>query len=220
MGVAITTNGSLSILRVIFIDFAFQGTWQFISSELLRDPQRIQTIEDDRESAIHVLTWLVLRYTKHDKLAKLSSYLAIYDEVDLYESEVIATGGLRKGDNFSGKAFPTFISDPLNRLLTEVRETFSFRYQSRQYSPGEVQQAIDFMTSRTPINPSNAHLVGAYFYGSGMESLKRPNWLVEVFNKHLESDDWPSYDKAVANDLTSDTYSTQKQNQDRAKPED
>jgi len=92
-----------------------------------------------------VLTWLALRYTKHDKLAKLSSYLAIYDEVDRYESEGIATGGLNKGNNFSSKAFPTFTSDPLNRLLTEVRETFSFPYQSKQHSPGEVQQAIDFM---------------------------------------------------------------------------
>ena len=36
-----------------------------------------------------------------------------------------------------------------------------------------------------------------------MESLVKPNWLVEVFNKHLDSDDWPSYDNAVANDLTS-----------------
>jgi len=150
-------------------------------------------------------------------LAKLSSYLAIYDEVDRYESEGIAAGGLNKGNNFSSKAFPTFTSDPLNRLLTEVRETFSFRYQSKQHSPSEVQQAIGFMTSRTPVDPSNAHLVGAYFYGSRMESLKKPNWLVEVFNKHLESDDWPSYDKAVPNDLTSGTYSAQKRNQDRAK---
>jgi hypothetical protein len=167
-----------------------------------------------------VLTWLALRYTQHNKLAKLSSYLKIYDEVDCDESDGLATGGQSKGDNFSSKAFPTFISNPLNRLLIEVRETFSFRYQQKQHSPDEIQQAIDFMASQTPVNPSNAHLAGVYFYGSGMESLKKPNWLVEVFSKHLESADWPAYDKAVANDLTSGTDSAHKRNQDKAKLED
>ncbi|KIM39244.1 hypothetical protein M413DRAFT_48285, partial [Hebeloma cylindrosporum] len=40
------------------------GTWQFISAALLRDPTQIQTIEDDRESALHVLSWLALRFSK------------------------------------------------------------------------------------------------------------------------------------------------------------
>ena len=59
-----------------------------------------------------------------------------------------------------------------------------------------------------------------YIYGSHMEALKKPNWLVEVFNNHLESDDWPLYDKAVANDLTLSTSSVHKRTSIQAKLED
>jgi hypothetical protein len=165
-----------------------------------------------------VLTWLALRYTKHDRLDNLSSYLAVYDEVDRRESKGIDTGGINKGNEFFSRVFPKFTSDPLNRLLTQVRETFSFRYQIKQHSPGEIQQAMDFMASMAsgrPVDPSKAHLVGAYFYASGMESLKKPNWLIEVFNKHLESDDWPLDDKAVANDITAGTSSSLKRKSDQ-----
>ena len=77
-----------------------------------------------------------------------------------------------------------------------------------------------FVASRTPVDPSNAHHLGAYFYGSGLESLMKPNWLVQVFNKHLESDDWPLYDKAIANDLTSSTSSAPKRTSTQAALED
>ena len=167
-----------------------------------------------------MLTWLALRYTKHDDLKNINAHLKIYDEVDPRQSESIATGGRAKGDNFCSEVFPTFPSDPLNRLLTEVRATFAFRYQFKKYSPDEIQKAIDFMASRTPVDPSIAHHLGAYFYGSGLESLKKPNWLIEVFNKHLESHDWPLYDKAVANDLTSSTGSAPKRTSTQAALED
>jgi hypothetical protein len=207
----------------IFIDFALQGTWQFISAALLRNPQRIQTIEDDRESAIHVLTWVALRYTKHNKLAKLSSYLKIYDEVDCDESDGLATGGQSKGDNFSNsKTFPTFASDPLNRLLIVARKTFSARY-GEAYPDDETQQAKDDVAeaeANPAMDAAKYRRLAPYIYISRLEALKKPNWLVEVFNEHLESDDWPAYDKAVANDLTSGTDSAHKRNQDKAKLED
>ena len=163
-----------------------------------------------------MLTWLALRYTKHDRLDNLSSYLAIYDEVDHRESKGLATGGIQKGDQFSSKVFPKFTSSPLNRLLAVVRKHFYARY-GEEYTDDEVRVANDFMASRTPVDPNNAHLVNAYFYGSRMESLKKPNWLVEVFNEHLKSDDWPLDDKAAANALTPGTGSAQKRKSAQAK---
>jgi len=166
-----------------------------------------------------VLTWLALRYTKHDRLDNLSSYLAIYDEVDRRESKGLATGGIQKGDQFSSKVFPKFTSGPLNRLLAVIRKHFYARY-GEEYTTDEVQEAIDFMASRTPVDPSNAHLVNAYFYGCRMESLKEPNWLVEVFSEHLKSDDWPLDDKAKANPLTSSMGSAHKRTSTQAALED
>jgi hypothetical protein len=166
-----------------------------------------------------VLTWLALRYTKHNKLAKLSSYLAIYDQVDPRESKGVDTGGIEKGNEFSSRVFPKFTSGPLNRLLAVVRKHFSARY-GEEYTTDEVQEAMDFMASMAsgrPVDPSKAHLVGAYFYASRMESLNTPNWLVEVFNEHLKSDDWPSDDRAVANDITPGTSSSLKRKSDQIK---
>lgn len=165
-----------------------------------------------------MLTWLALRYTKHDELANLNSYLAIYDEVDCCQSESIATGGRAKGDNFNSEVFPTFASDPLNRLLTQVRETFSFRYTTKKYSDEEVQGVREYVAAGK-YDPIYGY-PPPYIYGSHMEALRKPNWLVEVFNNHLESDDWPLHDMAVANDLTLSTGSARKRTSIQAKLEE
>jgi hypothetical protein len=87
---AITTNGSFFIiLPATSINLAPQGTWQFISAALLHKPHRIQKIEDDRESAIHVLTWLALRYTKHDDLANLMLTLKFMTKLILASQRVL-----------------------------------------------------------------------------------------------------------------------------------
>ena len=108
----------------------------------------------------------------------------------------------------TGGLFPTFTSDPLNRLLSQVRENFSFQYTNKKYPDEEVRGVKEYVAVGK-YDPIYAY-PPPYIYGSHMEALKKPNWLVEVFNKHLKSNDWPSYDKAVANNLTSPTDSEQK----------
>lgn len=168
-----------------------------------------------------MLTWLALRYTKHDQLENLNAYLTIYDEVDRRKSKGIATGGRAKGTQFFDE-LPTFTSEPLNRLLIVVRKTFSARY-GETYQDDEIQEAKDLVAqaeANPAMNPAIYYRLAPYMYVSRLEALKKPNWLVEVFNKHLESDDWPACDKAVANDITSVTDSAHKRNQDQVKLED
>jgi hypothetical protein len=90
-----------------------------------------------------VLTWLARRYTKHDELDNLHTYLTIYDEVDRRQSKGIATGGRAKGSQFADK-LPTFTSDPLNRLLGILRKTFSACY-GETYPDDETQEAKDLV---------------------------------------------------------------------------
>jgi hypothetical protein len=169
-----------------------------------------------------VLTWLALRYTKHDDVKNLSSYLKIYDEVDPHQSESDATGGRAKGDNFSSQLFPTFASDPLNRLLIVVRKTFSARY-GKTYSDEEIKKVRDHVAhaeSYPGLDPALFFDLPQYVYGCHMEALEKPNWLVDVFNEHLKSDDWPLSDKANANPLISSTGSAQKRASAQAALED
>jgi hypothetical protein len=217
-----TVRASFFLHALDLTEFLLQGTWQCMSAAVLRDSQRVQSIEDDRESAVHVLTLLALCYNNNDELNDLnlsSTYLQIYDEVDPRQSESIATGGRAKGDNFSSEVFPTFLSGPLNRFLTEVRETFSSRYQRKKHSSGEIQLTKDLVTqaeSNPVMDPHIYRQLAPYIYGTNLEALMKPNWLVEVFNKHLESDDWPLYDKAAAKDPTSTRGSAHKRTSTQA----
>ena len=172
-----------------------------MSAAVLRNPRRVQSIEDDRESAVHVLTLLALCYSNHDELNNLASYLGVYNEVDHRLSKDIITGGLRKGGQLGSAMFPTFTSDPLNRLLGVLGENFSARY-GKSYSDDMIKKGKDILGSPASVDPTNLRLIGAYLYGSKMEVLEKPNWLVEAFNEHLNSDDWPLGDNAKANPLT------------------
>lgn len=162
------------------------------------------------ESQLYTCWHCLLCYSNHDELSSLASYLAIYDQVDHRLSKDVATGGLHKGDQFASAMFPIFTQ---NRLLFSLRKTFSVHY-GETYPDDEIQEAKDLMAqaeANPAMNPTIYYWLAPYIYVSRMEALKKPNWLVEVFNRHLESDDWPSYDKAAMNPLTWSQNSMPKQ---------
>lgn len=49
----------------MLIKIALQGTWAFQSARLLMDPLKLNELSDDLESFVHVVTWLALRFHKH-----------------------------------------------------------------------------------------------------------------------------------------------------------
>ncbi|KAF4605913.1 hypothetical protein EYR40_004705 [Pleurotus pulmonarius] len=63
------------------------GTWQFMSGILTQYPENAShTVVDDRESALHVLTYMALRHLRHD--SKTQSHLkGLLAAFDLYVSE-------------------------------------------------------------------------------------------------------------------------------------
>ena len=162
-----------------------------------------------------MLIWVALRYTKHNGLKDIAVHLEPYDEVNYTSTTGISTGGASKGDRLLGKISPTFASSPLNRLIDALRDAFSARYDKKEYSAEDIKEARDFVAGYGA-NLKPKLLPGPYVYGARMDSLKEPNWLVKVFNEHLESDDWPSDDKAKANSLVLDTHSAQKRTSQQA----
>ena len=116
--------------------------------------------------------------------------------------------------------FPKFDSDPLDRLIVALRDAFSARY-GETYSAEQIKEARDFVAVQgNPLTPEFIPHVLAYVYGDRIDSLKKPDWLVELFNKHLEMNDWPNNDKATANLLISPTVSSQKRTSQQANLED
>ena len=101
----------------------------------------------------------------------------------------------------------------MDRLIDALRDAFSARYGKKEYSGKQINRARDFV-ARAKLDLDL--FPPPYVYGARMDSFKEPNWLVGVFNDHLESNDWPSNDKAKANSLVSVAHSSQKRTSQQA----
>jgi hypothetical protein len=99
-----------------------------MSAAILQNRDKPHDVEDDRESAYHLLNWPALRYTKHDRIGDLPHYLAHFDQRFTLEGSAEKGGELKK----SRLTMPlpiTFKSCPnLNSLLEELGEAFAARY--------------------------------------------------------------------------------------------
>ncbi|KAF9486843.1 hypothetical protein BDN71DRAFT_1425728 [Pleurotus eryngii] len=63
------------------------GTWQFMSAHLTQNPDNAShTVVDDRESALHVLTYMALKHLRHNIQNQLR-LRGLLDVFDLYVSE-------------------------------------------------------------------------------------------------------------------------------------
>lgn len=167
-----------------------QGTWQFMSVAILRDPKRRQDHIDDRESAFHVLVYNLLRYTKHNRLKGLQGELRIFDECD--EGN---TGGKLKAffllQDVKGLVFTK--RPVLDQLIQELAVTFSVRYE------GPPDAALDaFFKSEagaeSSLNPAIRR-----------RNLNERWWLVETMRKYLQDkSEWINKDdRACLNSLIS-----------------
>lgn len=86
-----------SPLHLLLINVASQGTWQFMSIALLRNPTAQHTVTDDYESVLWVLLWVVLRHLHHNlNKADLRLKLEMFDEQKLHLLNWQYLGGSEK----------------------------------------------------------------------------------------------------------------------------
>src|SRR5215469_3903147 len=113
------------------IQICQQGTWQFISAALLSNKNQIHGLLDDQESALHLLTWIALRYTNHNlEPDNLKPLMEMFDEA--FTSTQGVSGGRLKEHAITSKAITRvqFTGRPqLDALLLELTELFGPRYQ-------------------------------------------------------------------------------------------
>ncbi|KZP26623.1 hypothetical protein FIBSPDRAFT_928568 [Athelia psychrophila] len=181
------------------------GTWQFISCYLLKEPNPTHTIMDDRESALHLLTWLVLRHVKHNiSPEKTTSLLAAFNEVR-WNYEGVVTGGLQKRSNLiEGYQVPSelvFEDEDvrhLKGLIDDLAAIFAVRYRGLP----SAQDAEDLQDLQDLFKDQPAVLelctVGhvSHIYHTNMTLLKESGWLVKTLRDHIASHEWPEADGA------------------------
>ncbi|KAF8191343.1 hypothetical protein BJ912DRAFT_1098407 [Pholiota molesta] len=143
------------------------GTWQFMSARLLESPSHYHDIEDDRESALYVILWTALRYTKHNHKGSEGTTAAVvleaFDEARIEDSGAV-TGGSRKSGFLATKTRIRFDDRPqLNALIAELcDESFAVRYE-RDPGPRRPGKLAD--------------------YNKGLKVLRAENWLVDTIQQ-------------------------------------
>ncbi|RDB28827.1 hypothetical protein Hypma_014861 [Hypsizygus marmoreus] len=151
------------------------GTWEFMSSQILQDPEKLHTIQDDIESFIHVVLYLGLRYLEHNRLPELRSIFSnVFEDQDL-DRKGRKVGGQNKESMFTrrkfiDKKFAFVCSGPLTTWLGDVFHA--------------MQQYLDFLSS--PYD--NAPTMNTW--------LPTHEYIASTFTKALKLPGWPKADEA------------------------
>ena len=175
-----------------------------MSAALLGNPKKRNELEDDRESCLHVLTWVALRFTKHTcSEGDTRTLLSSFDEHSQGEKGV--TGGQLKKAYLTSSHIPQTVKfddrPQLDKLITELTVVFSVRYENPP-SAVACRGLRDFQAHYDvfkPLIPNLSAIMAkllASWYQTHLDNLKAPNWLVDTFRCHLYEGSWPQSDHA------------------------
>ena len=175
-----------------------------MSAALLQENDKYNEIEDDRESSLHVLTWMALRFTNHTIYKGHSiDFLRAFDEE--YENEDGVKGGNLKKGSLLGRDIPLRVKfdhrPQLDALIEELTEVFAVRYERPPSAEqiNQLQRLRDKGLSDDDLGNDSVVLN----HTRRVASLKSPDWLVDTFRRHLNAGYWPSSDKAQAKPIGS-----------------
>ena len=180
-----------------------QGTWQFMSANLLRHPGTVHTLTDDLESFLHVLGWMTLRH-----VPAIDSYGALRRGKDMVmfdehyrEQGHSERGGEDKAQAFEAGRYPSRIfqprcETPLLKLVQELSKPFKSLY-------GDPPTEEDRDKVNVPKSQHDQDLEDLSRdirrYDRDMEQLKSSSWFIDQIRKAFNRQDWPVDDKADEN---------------------
>ncbi|KAF9231136.1 hypothetical protein BU15DRAFT_11483, partial [Melanogaster broomeanus] len=166
-----------------------QGTWQFMSTVLLRKPGKLHTLEDDIESFLHVLGWATIRYVPttaaYSGEQRASHLHQFFDIVD-FHLRGTAVGGDGKAAMLGLGGYPpaTFKlkrPSPLFRLLRDLSSPFKSRYMLEPPTDEVRAQLLtltDVADDETITLQSSVRL-----YDRDMNRLKSSTWFIELLEQ-------------------------------------
>ena len=179
---------------VMALLMSLQGTWQFIAARLLQARESTAHIPaDDWESFFHVLSWVVLRFTKHGLTsAKLTNELRnTYDESYLDGGKVY--GGENKMKNIKSRYISTYAqipSGPLLDLLKDLVDVCAVRYEDAP--PEDEKDEYDLLLKDVAQEPSLMRFMAKHpikHYYDRKERLSA-SWMLSRFRDAVNSQSW------------------------------
>ncbi|KDQ30030.1 hypothetical protein PLEOSDRAFT_154739 [Pleurotus ostreatus PC15] len=156
------------------------GTWQFMSANLTMNPATAShCILDDRESALHVLMYMAMRYLRHDQNdpTDLRIHLNMFDGYVVHGDRPAKGTKVKMTTITSNGPDIEFEIYAINELITELCEHFATRYNG----PPRQRRIVP---STKAAKEAAEH--AAREAQSRLEALNEPRWLYSLLREFIE----------------------------------
>jgi RIO-like serine/threonine protein kinase fused to N-terminal HTH domain len=182
-------------------DYGPQGTWQFMSSRLISQSNPQHNFQDDLESSLYVLLWMILMYSEVSDRDQVPPFLATVLDPQPYHQ----TGGFGKEDFLKGRSFLQRVKFPnrpaLHQLVDRLAELFRIRYELPPSESAKAQsESLRMMLEGT----DNSAIQQAYLldpcrlYYQSMAKLQDHAATIALFDTALNNrSEWPANDFPV-----------------------
>ena len=174
-----------------------------MSANLLQNPGKIHTFTDDLESFLHVLGWMTLRYVPSSDTYDAEDRrkdMVMFDELSVRRGRSDSGGDSKSNalgaGRYPSRKFRPRKATPLFELLQESSRPFKSLY-------GEPPSDENRMKIDVPKNEYDDIItelsVDIRRYDREMEQLRSSSFFINVIQKALDKNDWPTDDMADAN---------------------
>ncbi|KAI0057012.1 hypothetical protein BV25DRAFT_1920545 [Artomyces pyxidatus] len=197
------------------------GTWQFCSAAMLLYPgTHRHVLADDLESFVYVVSWLALRYCRHN-LSATTLGNVLYDNFDQgVRQQGKDRGGSGKAATLNRGEFtpPAFFDiEPLDYLLPTLFTTFSVRYDK---ALSEASFRANKFAKARPDPTRIVHDVDRERRAMRLERIESHEWILYEGRFVLsDTGSWPLDDRAEAQPFVAQEPAAGKRpsNRERAK---
>jgi|ERR1700678_796235 hypothetical protein len=165
-----------------------------MSARLVAKMDGVHSLQDDLESAIYVLLWMILMYSETSDRDRVPTFLSGVLDPEPHKE----TGGFNKADFLKARTFLQNVHFPnreaLHNLISQLAELFAVRYEEK---PSEVEEKVANTLKDDPAL-AEAYKRTVYFsYWARMTALENHQHTIKLFEEALKSTSWLVNDFAV-----------------------
>jgi len=171
---------------------------------LMSSKPPVHTLADDLESFLHVLSWVALRFMRHDLSSKALTSLLVDMFDHSFEDDGMARGGISKRNYLiGGQVLQSGFHHPiLPKLLEDLTATCAVRYEK----PPSDEDLAEFHKMRLEqpqmLEVGFVRNSAVAQYEGRKAALETSDWMLTTLAKSLDiRNTWPLDDKSLANPL-------------------
>ncbi|KAF9489175.1 hypothetical protein BDN71DRAFT_1512378 [Pleurotus eryngii] len=162
--------------------------WQFMSANLTMNPETASHgLLDDRESALHVLMYMAIRYLHHDKVKYLRRHLAMFDDCYVLGDGSLCGSQSKESTIMTGGLHIKFEIPAIKKLIDRLCEHFAGLYRFRQEIPSSVDPCARNLVVIIP-PPDLADALEYHtrrFHQRCLQSIRKADWFYSLLREYI-----------------------------------